>query len=187
MKKIFFIASIFALFFFISCENDVNDFDNSSEERVSQVLSLKGDGQRLAYSTLNSTEKLKVWRTHFQEMKKNNNYSQIQIQFINEMSNLLKEDYFDKYNHELDNILIEIKLKGFKIFKPRQLFDLIASLDSTMKTDGGGVPPLMGDCTCNTVNDWCVWTTNCTGTAFCEYDTWGCGDLWRYPCNGVCQ
>lgn len=46
MKKIFFIVSVFAVLFFISCENDNIDFNTASDEKVNQVLKLKGESQK---------------------------------------------------------------------------------------------------------------------------------------------
>ena len=48
------------------------------------------------------------------------------------------------------------------------------------------------DCDCSTESDWCDWVTNpdpgCkTGFRKCHYYIEGCGTLWQYGCNGLCE
>jgi hypothetical protein len=192
MKKIFFIASVFTVLLFISCENDNIDFNTASDEKVNQVLKLKGESQRMAYKLLSSNEKFNVWKKHLNNELNKDIYSSSQKEYIKNVINLLDEEFFYenvtaqklKKNKE---IIYGLRQVGFKYFNKQELGNLIASLNGNLSLSvyQKAVPPL-GSCNCNHVNDWCVWGSSCFGTPYCGYSSSGCGDLWQDPCTGIC-
>jgi hypothetical protein len=111
-----------------------------------------------------------------------NNYSEKQLNFINEIKKSLTTNFFSKKDNSKDTFNESIISEGLKIFSKQELYSLIANLSSTSKLPGA--PPI-STCGCSTSSDWCL-SGDCSGTAYCLRDSDNCGTFWQYTCNGDC-
>lgn len=188
-----------AIFLSISCSNDdltQNNYEESlSMAKISNVLDLKGNAQKLAFSSLNATEKHFIWNNRLEEIK-NSIRNDNQTRIIEELKSQLSIEYFQ--NPTVRNSKMEyfekMKLEAYIVFGKElskgyfSTLEDIASLNSRLKDasiddiDIGG-----GDriCNCNTQDDWCVWGSSCFA-GFCRQLNSGCGWWLEQPCNGVC-
>jgi hypothetical protein len=179
---------VFALF---SCDKESmkeEQLIDVSTQKVEQVLLLKADKQKLAYALLTSVEKVKVWQKHLEIEFEKDIYNKSQKEYIDYALNSINPSWFNKDRKpEVSNKIIEIRKIGFKYFTKNQLYNLIASLAGNSSIAISKYDPPLGICTCNHVNDWCSYGSDCFGTPYCGYSTSGCGDFWGDACTGICK
>jgi hypothetical protein len=83
---------------------------------------------------------------------------------------------------QLDLTTLEEEAKA--AFGEREAALVLADLGST---DGRSISQFP-NCTCSTQSDWCWWGWRCVDTGLqCIRQASGCGTLWIFPCNGLCQ
>lgn len=184
--------SLFLLVFVLfSCDKESIKEEqsiNASSQKVEQVLELKGDKQKLAYALLTSVEKVKVWQKHLEIEFEKDIYNKSQKDYINYALNSIDPSWFNENRKpEISNKIVEIRKIGFKYFSKNQLYNLIASLNGNSDLLVNKADAPLGMCTCNHVEDWCSYGSDCFGTPYCGYSTSGCGDWMSNACTGICK
>lgn len=198
MKKVIFglIASL-ALFNLISCSDNNEIEENSSNKRISQVLNEKNyTTQKIMYSLLNEEEKFKIWNDKIENILQKNNLTKEQSDLIYELKNNISLNLFKngERNDERE-IFKTIFVKNF-LKKTVNVFseDFIVSnfyyiTDNSSKVDGGGEFVDLPNCTCNKGSMWsCGGNSSfeCKSSNKCTSTTSGCGFFGLFECNGRC-
>ena len=196
MKKVIFslIASL-ALFNLISCSDNNEIEETSSNKRISQVLNEKNYAtQKIMYSLLNEEEKFKIWSYKIDNILQKNNLTKEQSDLIYELKNNLSLNLFkDGERNDEREIFKTIFVKNF-LKKTINVFneDFIVSnfyyiTENSSKVAGGGEFGDLPDCTCNIGSMWsCSGSFECKETNKCADTTSGCGFLTFFECTGRC-
>lgn len=190
MNKINYVLFLL-VFVLFSCDKESmkeEQLIETSSRKVEQVLNLKGDKQKLAYALLTSVEKVKVWQQHLKNELTKDFYNKSQKDYIKYALNSIDLSWFNATRKsEVSDRIVLLREIGFKYFSKKQLYNIIASLGGNSSIATSKYDPPLGMCTCNHVNDWCSYGSDCFGTPYCGYSTSGCGDFWADACTGICK
>jgi len=193
MKKVIFglIASL-ALFNLVSCSDNTEIEEISSNNRISQVLNEKNYAtQKIMYSLLNEEEKLKIWNDKIENILQKNNFTKEQSDLIYELKNNISLNLFkDGERNNEREIFKTIFVKNF-LKKTVNVFseDFIVSNFYYINENTAKVAPIgdLSDCTCNIGSMWsCSGSFECKDTNKCADTTSGCGFLTMFECTGRC-
>lgn len=204
MKKSLLILILTGLTF-VSCEKTEQKIQTSTNQNTSTSVTKsfsKFDDemeQRMYFSLLSNTEKIEIARTHLNYCLNNSSkfpLTSAQRNFVINLRNNLNQIYVSTPTEE-NNYLIQVELDIAQLFPNQEfsllgfyLFDTMISSDEDynslpVPTPGGTT------CKCSTTSNWCSSGTGhqikcdsakCSNTTFS-----GCGTLWGYKCNGICN
>lgn len=194
MKKFIFICiATLAIF---SCSTD--EVSEVNTLKVESVLRIKNDEdlQRISYGLLNENEKMRAWNSKFSTLLEQKELNSKQKELIKELQNNLAVSVFsDSKNDEKEyfkNIFVAKFLKKIeKEFTLNQANDIFYSLANGGEPEDDPsilLPPdFKKDCNCNQGSLFgCGASQNCK-IRTCEGLTKGCGFLWAWECNGLCN
>ena len=186
---------IFSLFILFSCENDDNNELSlkTTELKIEQIsnTSISSEQKRM-YSMLNKSEKLFLWNEKIKKTIKNSNFNENQIKILNDINKDLKLNLFDENSPEnsyFKVVQVPKYLKELgKYFSNNQIankFYRITPIEDTPELMSGNK-----DCDCNKdsmVSCTALRPENCKDSDTCDSTYNGCGFMWAYSCNGVCD
>jgi hypothetical protein len=166
-------------------------------ERVSSVLNEKNtNSQRLAFNLLNGNEKLKLWTDQLNEMIKEDNLNQDQLNLVNELLNKLNATIFDTsiVNNDEREIFMNIFAPDF-VERARSIFndEYVYNNFYRIRKQPKALEPIGGivgtnDCACNKSSYFtCGFSTYECKASTCEVLVDGCGFLGMFECNGKCS
>lgn len=177
------------LLVFNSCSEDdslMNNLEsNVNMNKIENVLTLEGQGQKIAYRMLSENEKLFLWQDKLANLLESIDFNSSQIKYINELRKTLKLEYFYFENQKgkyYTDYLVEMKKIGYTLFNAKEMAIYFSSLDSTYEKVVQNPPNI--HCHCSTSDDWCV-TGDCY-SFYCTSADDGCGWWLREDCNGFC-
>lgn len=195
MKKLIFglIASI-ALFNLISCSDNNEIEETSSNKRISQVLNEKNYAtQKIMYSLLNEEEKFKIWSDKIDNILQKNNLTKEQSDLIYELKNNLSLNLFkDGERNDEREIFKTIFVKNFlkktvNVFTEDFIVDNFYYLSENSARTVFANADDLPDCTCNIGSMWsCSGSFECKETNKCADTASGCGFLTFFECTGRC-
>ncbi len=141
MRNLFKLTLALALFFVLSCEkeeltNDTNISLNANNPSITNktnqndieiyksIISLNDlEEQRLAFATLNPSQRFSVWMLKLDNFKKNNSLNKVQSNFINELQSELKVSLFtDNNDNNNEKINFKATRKEYFLNKAISLF-----------------------------------------------------------------
>lgn len=191
---------------FVSCEKTEQKNQTSSNQNsatsVAKEFSNTDDEmeQRMYFSLLSNSEKIEIARNHFNYCLNNSSkfpLSSAQRTFADNLKNNLKK-IFNGVAPKENQFFKQIE-KDIAILFPSQefsllgyyLFDTMISSDEDFNSvpipnPNGGII-----CKCSTTSNWCSSGTSLKikcSTDLCSQQTFdGCGTLWGYKCDGICN
>ncbi|MCP3104283.1 bacteriocin fulvocin C-related protein [Myxococcus sp. K15C18031901] len=126
-----------------------------------------------------------LWRQHFEHyLAAHPGLDEAQTEFIQELIALAAPSLFAKVATQANQKgpdFSKQKEAAVKLFGTTEATLLLATLGPQEKLAGN-----KANCTCNTIDDWCVTPTLCTRGTTCTIVLTGCGSVWLQPCNGDC-
>jgi hypothetical protein len=156
--------------------------------KVSAMLNIPSmDEQKLAYRSLNTSEKTEAWKYHLNQISKSGFFSKEQNDLLIELQNYVTSDFFGKTEtqHAASDYEQNFINRAQKLFSPNEFKKVFASLSTPLMSSV--IPYLQqppSNCECSQTSDYCATGTKCFAYQ-CKAGT-GCGFLWNYTCNGDC-
>ncbi len=191
----------------VSCEKTEQKIQTSPNQNTSASVTKNFSEfddemeQRMYFSLLSNTEKIEIARTHFNYCLNNSSKFPLTIaqrNFVINLRNNLNQIYVSTPTEE-NNYLKQVELDIAQLFPNQEfsllgfyLFDTMISSDEDYNNipipdpNAGGV-----ECKCSSSSNWCSSGTGfkikCS-TDLCNKKTYkGCGTLWGYSCDGICN
>lgn len=178
----YFISIIIIALTTFSCADSeeiiLNEFEHN---QIKTVLELSGQSQQNAYLMLDSNLKHSVWVEKLTQNKSSLNEGQIIL--VDKLLKLIEPGFFDqanasesKYSKQINNWLKESSI----LFDKEEFAVTFNNLKRYYEDED------YEKCECNTSEDYCWWSMNCTKSE-CKNYAIGCGFLWNAQCNGMCN
>ena len=193
-----------------SCDENVNKWvkRNLTEIRAMTRSEWKNLDEHLkkgCYVAFTPQQKVDFWKGKFDESLALE-WSQEEAEHIKLMRNFVDEhpDYFDLSIEKTDKEIETFEIFVYKWIKKaeqelkwnKQIINgLIATGNHLLDKQGTiqtNLPKVMTkaggetECNCNTESDWCS-IGDCMESHSCDGTNHGCGTLWVYSCNGLCN
>ena len=180
----YFIPLIIIVLTTFSCTNseeiNLNEFE---QNQIKTVLKLSGQSQKNAYIMLDSNLKHNIWVETLNQNKSELNKEQIIL--VDKLLDIIEPAYFNqsnttesKYSEHINNWLKESSV----LFDKEEFAVTFTNLRRYIE----GQEEEKEKCSCNTSEDYCWWSMNCTSLD-CQSYAIGCGFLWNSECNGMCN
>lgn len=170
--------------------SQVVDSKKISTEAIQQVLSSDNvESQKAMYRALNKYEKNEIWSQKFIKFLATQKLSISQRTFLNNIISDLQPDLFEEgtvvrlaFNEK------EMRTTAISLFGMNDAVSLLTSLVISDVSNGNTFVepgPSADECKCNRDHDWCATYMYCRKRV-CDTGT-GCGTLFLYTCNGLCD
>lgn len=213
MKKILIVLSVVSVAIVSSCQkapkNEVvsdvkeepkiefNTRTNNSTQLRTDLLKYSPEIQKVLFRTLNPFQKAIVWQNKLDQAISAREWSDYQVQLLNELKNNISENIYDNSPDAVafrDQIQPEWFVRAKGQFEFDDLMKIVSILDNynspstiVVASGSGGRPTK--DCECSAKSDWCSTTLHqhCNISNQCNDSAHGCGTLWVYACRGVCS
>ena len=157
------------------------------------------------FRNASSNDKSELWRTHLTLfLAKRPELNERQKRIILSAMSLATPEFFEMRSSDLSwKVKVQDPLRSLEeqiasAFSRKDAVKIFATLgDDTESVNCGTTYPgsvllkninyqRPGPCECSTKSDWCPISGYCKG-GNCRETTSGCGTLWSYPCDGMCQ
>jgi len=178
-----------------------------------ELIVYREDIQKAAFRAMPVKSRLELWQDKFNALEMLN-WSISEKQFILDVERCLTQKMFDEltlsdelYRESLDaqfNIWINYCLSDLN-WSVGKVYSLLGTLE--IQVDGNNVliesftsnnssdmkSSEQGTCKCSTTSDWCnsggggEFIGHCGKTTPCIKGSIGCGTLWTYSCDGMCE
>ena len=192
-----------------SCTKSSIPTDTVDEAALSAVMSSRNYRElKINYALLKPAEKLELWNRHIEYFIQTHDLTSDQSAFVNEFKNQwLIKNIFEESSTTLNNFTLalpQIKYKAQLLLGIPDAFSLLMDLPSDKGYYGyhpvltnsavsinsiksTGVKPLedSNDCSCSQTDPYCN-VGSCRDNG-CSTSSLGCGTLFLFKCNGVCQ
>lgn len=192
-KPIFSLLFILAFSFF-SCQKESLEITEQNTSVVDKFSKLLPSDRRVAFSLLTPLEKVTIWKTRLEGAIESNNLSAEQIRMLEEFTQLLSVEFFDKkYTIREESQTDELFLKSLKLFNAKFIYHLLFTLDDDRLEEAALIEKVatLSSCMCNLASGcfriggtWGIETGACEAPKPCKEAESGCGVFFRYACNG---
>ncbi|MDP1844747.1 MAG: bacteriocin fulvocin C-related protein [Sediminibacterium sp.] len=195
---------IVAICMFTSCTKNSAVVDIVDEGALNAVMSLKDDRQFVnSYTLLQPAEKAELWSRHIKYFIQSHDLSLEQLAFVTSFrSQWIVKDLFEKNSPLLKTFALSLPQIRFKAIillgipdasslfidlQSDRLYYLVKNNTNTIINVPGEANKYRSNsnyCKCSQTDPYCN-TGTCTSNG-CTREA-GCGTLWLFECNGVCQ
>lgn len=201
MCKLFSTMAIFCCIFFIACNKEsqiIPATQDSSLGLTKAIMSLKSsDARRTSFADhLSNEEKVLFVSNRLDLIITDLQLDEKQIAVINELKAFLKPELYEQgspLNLKALQYETEWKERALQVFSKDQLayifsfrtlseFKTAISKTTIKSSTRAGAE----DCDCSTQSDWCSSGRSCGGPA-CGFQSYACGTLYLYHCDGLCS
>ncbi len=190
IKTTVLVVTLFLITFLsLSLTSDTNGKKRSRQASVTGTYDLEAYMQlRKNYLQLSPAKKFDVWKTRLLNINGLAKIDSNQALLTNRIINRMNPHWFSNNSdieEELTGYAKEV-ISGFGKLKAGYLF---ASLTTSLEEYKGFyniIDAGKTSCNCSTKSDFCIGFATCKKED-CDSSKSGCGFLWMYPCNGVCQ
>ncbi|WP_343319988.1 bacteriocin fulvocin C-related protein [Sphingobacterium multivorum] len=188
------------ILFLGSCSKEsqsIQTTDESNSNLTKAMMSLKtSDARKASFADqLSNEEKISFVENRLNSVILELELDENQIHLINELKPFLKPELYirgSKLNQDAIEFTIRWGERAIKLFSKEQLayifsfktfdeFKQAATNVNIKSTTRAGVE----DCDCSTQSDWCSAGTECGGPA-CGFQSYACGTLYLWHCDGLC-
>ncbi|MGJ1225350.1 bacteriocin fulvocin C-related protein [Sphingobacterium siyangense] len=200
MKKLF-LSTLCSLcmLFIISCnkDNQTSEISQTSQPVNKAIMALKtSEARKSSFADqLTNEEKIQFVESRLNAVTEELKLDAEQLSVLNELKPFLKPDLYvrdSKLNKEAIQFDSVWKEKARKVFSKEQLnyifsFNTLSELKTNLTNVNIKSTTRAGaeDCDCSTKSDWCS-GGNCGGPA-CAFQSYACGTLYLYHCDGTCR
>lgn len=151
------------------------------------INTLNDDSQRTVFQSLSASYKALVWIDKFESVY-DFAWSAAQLTLLQEMEGYITDDLFTANSNERAHFKSTICpdwISGTTgVFTNDQLNYIVGSLMDYEERQNAG--PGDTDCECSQYSDWC-WGSSCEGRCNDTPSDWGCGTLWSWGCDSLCE
>lgn len=203
-------AAVTVFFSFSSCEQtaektteteqtEIEDDDmDENEDPISEfrealaMLPVKDRAE--TFNGMTAEFKSTLWRSRFTELIENDRSQEQKDVLLGMIEYISPELYAEEGGAEFDKYLSENMEAINTAFNNdstalRNAFTKISDEQPDLEPseDEGGEKGAKKKepCECSVASDWCPIRFKCK-LANCKASNWGCGTLWRFPCDGLC-
>lgn len=181
-----------------------------------QILEYRADYQRAIFRSLNAEMRLALWKDKFTALKQLD-WTAKEVDLLKQIEatltlNIFKEDYL---SNEEFKVNLEMKFNSWIKYCSTELhwtdgriYSLLGTLENQINDKNvlddfhininhlknSDEAPGSGTCECNSSSDYCSGLIgsggslgHCATGTHCSTTTLGCGTLWTFSCNGMCE
>ncbi|GHN02086.1 hypothetical protein WSM22_35750 [Cytophagales bacterium WSM2-2] len=164
------------------CQNSTDD--NLSINKVNNVMTLTGASQKLAYQMLTPNEKVTIWTNKLQGHLMSNFYNSNQKALISELKDQINSGILEKDRNEITKFQNSWLKRASASFSKPFLYKIAFSIsDKVIVFDA----PAKCECNKESVFSCTIDDTYTCQTSNCIVQSYGCGFLWSYVCDGMCK
>lgn len=203
MKKLILITkTLIFILLFPSCKKE-STVDNNQKNKVElnkAIMSLKTpDSRKTVFADeLSNQEKIYFLESRLNSLKEDFNLNDNQQEVINDLYQFLKPELYvigSDLNVKAIKYTTEWREKAMKVFTSDQLSYIFSfksfkeytnTIKSTQNANETMKKTAVLDCDCSVKSDWCSGNFVCEGIIPCAFQSYACGTLYIFHCDGYC-